>query len=1117
MISAFAVKSAAGAARYYDKAFTTDGAHSAADNYYLSEQAAATWQGRGAALLNMEGTPVRREDFVSFLDGVLPDPNTGELQNLSANSRGEDRRSGYDFTISPPKSVSVVALVGRDERVLQAHRHANEVAMDWLEQHGAVVRVRNRNGETVHRQAGNLLYATVLHETNRENEPQLHNHNVIVSAVYDEDSGKWRSLTNDQLFKLRAQADVIYKSELSHALRAAGYQLDHAANGVDFEVAGISGAQLDEFSTRRGQIKEALVRRGIDPASASYEARQTAALDSRSDKSDVPREALHDAWRETARNAGLNLDALVEEARSRGPVRLEPDPAGSMRAVSWAVAHLSEREQAFTLPELEIQAVQFGGRRLGEIQEAVERHVASHAIVESAPTHDGARVMTTPGAVEQEIQFAQRIQQGKGKGLAVLDLEADFTESVKRFETRKSQEAGKPFKLSDEQVVAARNLLMHRDAYQGVQGDAGTGKTAALELVREAAEAKGWAVVGVATSAAAAKELERSSGIPSTTVAAYLVDRENAMRLTVMRMVELRTAVESQARMRIAAADQTETKVMRLSLDGVDVGAKRYLFDHDRGEVFHSPRTLSNSLGQFLLDVAARGREAAGTGSDGLKSRTLLMGASAAESLGRSFTTYERVGRVEAVAAQTALYLEKTPDSELKKQYERTKAALDNLTATGNVEGKRTLLVMDETSMTGVADALKVSDLAHAIGARVVLQGDVKQHESVPAGRAFRQAQEAGIKLSVLSETRRFDNATEQTKLAIDRMKEGDFGAAYSSLDIREVPQRDLAAKVAERYLANIKELAERGESAPSIGIVVVTNADRKAFNAAVHGLLATNGLVSQDSVSKEHFDDPKLTVAQQVNVAMLRRAEVDHLVFRKNYAEIGVKKGDVVVVDRYDIAQNLIHARNPSGRPIVVNPRKQDLFSPARLEVRQFSVRDQVEARANIKLPVKGAGRVTNGTRGVIQDLDSTGGTVRWADGRTTRLSNDDMRVIDHAYAHTTFREQGATTHREIIAISESGAKAMNSLAAYVAATRAKDNTEIVTSDKPTLLKNVSREVQKTTALDRQTIKAAGRGDQIDFDRVAGPLLTRSISAARDQGTQERELPRDKGQELER
>lgn len=291
------------AARYHDRAFSQDGAatpRDGRDNYYVGEQANAVWQGEGAKLIGVHGEAVQKTDFVAFLEGRLPLPGTKGVQDLADNPRGKDRRAGVDFTISPPKSVSIAGLIGGDERILQAHREANSVTMQWFEKHASVVRIRDgHDGEVTQHLKGNLLWATVVHETNRANEPQIHSHNVIVAAVYDKDSAKWRSLTNDQLYQIRTAGDSVYKAELGTRLKALGYELRYDKNNIDFEIKGVSPEHLQEFSSRTEQIKQALLRQGIDPEKASYHARQTATLDSRAAKVELPREVLGSIWSDT--------------------------------------------------------------------------------------------------------------------------------------------------------------------------------------------------------------------------------------------------------------------------------------------------------------------------------------------------------------------------------------------------------------------------------------------------------------------------------------------------------------------------------------------------------------------------------------------------------------------------------------------------------------------------------------------------------------------------------------------------------------------------------------------------------------------------------------------------
>jgi conjugative relaxase-like TrwC/TraI family protein len=1128
MISKFEVGSVVGAAKYYDKAFNVDGMGTA-DNYYLSEQAAAHWAGRGAEQLGLAGSPVDRADFVAFLEGRMRDPETGEIQDLSANARGDNRRSGVDFTVSPPKSVSIVGLVGGDQRVVEAHLTANARAMEWLEGHASVIRVRDGGSEPIKKQAGNLLYATILHQTSRENEPQLHNHNVIVAAVWDEEGNRWRSLTNDQLYKLRAKADVVYKAALAHELRRAGYEIEYGRNGVDFEIAGIGSEHLEAFSTRKAQINEALKARGIDPNEASWDARQAATLDSRSRKVEIPREALNSIWQETAAGAGLDLRPLVEAAKARAQglgeeqgqsVKVDgrtPVAAASpaeqkaaMLAVAWGIEHLSEREQTFAVSELEVTALRFSSRpTISAVQGAIEAHLKNHHLIDRGENAAAERMLTTSKAMQFEIELGQRIADGRGQGNIVLTSRSEFEDALKAFEARKSAELSTTFKLSDEQVRAARNILMHEDSYQGIQGEAGTGKTAALALVREVAENKGWAVVGMATSAAAARELGASSGIASQTVASFLTDQSNEIRAVKAELAELSKALSSRVgysgadELRahspgasIKAADGTtprpriETMTLHVVASDVDFGESKYVFDHKRGDVFKSNASFVNLLGTMLIDGAGAARERAGgqaeTLGGRLRSHALVKGADVAEAIGRRISRFESVGVVEATAARSALYMQGDgPRDTAVQAYQAKRAELENLERTGNRQGTKTLLVMDESSLTGVSDTARIARLARSIGARVVFQGDVKQHGSVAAGRAFGQAQDMGMHTSVLEETRRFDRATPQTKAAIAEMKAGRFGNAIAMLDSIQVgTDGELAATVAVRYLANVAELKERGIEAPKVGVVAITNDDRKAINQAIHEALAEHGAISKQSFPKDHLFDPKLTKAQQLHVTELRAARVDRLIFRKAYREIGVKKGDVLEVQSYDSRVNRIRARNAKGREVLINPQLQDFFSPARLESRAYAQGDRIETRQNLHFETKGVKRIDNGTAGVVEHIDAGGARVKWADGRVTELTNAQLRDVDHGYARTSFKEQGATNDREIVAVSKIGARVFNREAAYVAATRAKDNTEIVTSDHAQMLKSAGRDVSKTTALLPADPELRRKALDAEFDR---------------------------------
>ena len=84
--------------------------------------------------------------------------------------------------------------------------------------------------------------------------------------------------------------------------------------------------------------------------------------------------------------------------------------------------------------------------------------------------------------------------------------------------------------ITGEQEAMVRRLTLDGDGVAVVLGQAGSGKTFALAAAREAWEASGQVVIGAAVARRAAGQLEDSSGIPSTSVAALLAELDGRPR-----------------------------------------------------------------------------------------------------------------------------------------------------------------------------------------------------------------------------------------------------------------------------------------------------------------------------------------------------------------------------------------------------------------------------------------------------------------------------------------------------------------------------------------------------------------------------------------------------------
>ena len=180
MISISSLKSPAQAASYYER-----------DDYYTRDQGPSRWWGEGAARLGLH-QQVDHDVFRGLLEGKLPDGTQLPV------GTGAKRRIGYDLTFSPPKSVSLMALVAGDDRVAKAHKQAVTTSLSWLQRTSMGCRMTT-GGQTERVQTDNLLAARFDHETSRELDPQLHTH-VVVLNVTQRPDGALRALDNATLY-----------------------------------------------------------------------------------------------------------------------------------------------------------------------------------------------------------------------------------------------------------------------------------------------------------------------------------------------------------------------------------------------------------------------------------------------------------------------------------------------------------------------------------------------------------------------------------------------------------------------------------------------------------------------------------------------------------------------------------------------------------------------------------------------------------------------------------------------------------------------------------------------------------------------------------------------------
>ena len=251
--------SAGKALDYYKQEFTNS-----KDNYYSESGAVkGRWYGTLAEEWNLKGE-VTSERYERLVAGQ--DPHTGEqlIRSVSAREIVDDfgkekttseHRAGWDATFSAPKSVSLAALVGDDERVRDAHRESVDEALKELEKY---LQARG-GGDKPAITTGKMIAAQFEHTSSRPDRangyaaPQLHTHVLIINMTQCED-GKVRSVQPLELYRSQQYGTAIYRANLADKLQALGYEIRVDSRTGAPEIKGFSEEYLQDSSPRRREV-----------------------------------------------------------------------------------------------------------------------------------------------------------------------------------------------------------------------------------------------------------------------------------------------------------------------------------------------------------------------------------------------------------------------------------------------------------------------------------------------------------------------------------------------------------------------------------------------------------------------------------------------------------------------------------------------------------------------------------------------------------------------------------------------------------------------------------------------------------------------------------------------
>lgn len=493
---------------------------SGANDYYSEkERIVGEWFGRGAELLGLGGA-VRTEDFEAIRQGV--DPRTKEFLRVrqSADRLSSDGtrlalgRSLYDFTISAPKSVSVLAILGKDRRLIEAHETAVKEALQELETcAGARIRRRGANAD---RATGNLVVAVYHHDTSRELDPQLHAHAVAANLTFDGAEGRWKALQASGIYERRAYMTEVYRNALAREVRALGYETDNRRDSKSrdcgFEIRGVSEELLQRFSQRSQQrdraIEEFVAKNGRQPTDNEI---AVLVRESRADKLiAISTKELRERQR-----ARLSID----DERILTTVRSEVKPAGPAiesvePSLEFAKQHIFERISVARDHEVLTEALRHGRGRVptNDLKGELARQESLGRVLRNG------REIATKESLERERRMIATINRGLGS-FELLGRDQVFVGSDV---------------LRPEQKRAVESVLKSRDLAVSISGAAGTGKTATLRELRRTLMEADQEVLAVAPTMSAVEELQKVGFDNAVTLERLLQDPKLRVKRSVV-------------------------------------------------------------------------------------------------------------------------------------------------------------------------------------------------------------------------------------------------------------------------------------------------------------------------------------------------------------------------------------------------------------------------------------------------------------------------------------------------------------------------------------------------------------------------------------------------------
>lgn len=489
-------KNAASATKYFEDGLSRQ------DYYAEKNEIKGKWGGKASEQLKLSDE-VTKADFEKLASNINPVTNEKMTVRDSAN-----RRAGYDFTFSVPKSVSLAHAVTGDKEILSTFENAVSETMKEIEKS---MQTQTGQGKNKHYETtANMAWASFTHFNARPvdgiPDPHMHQHVFVFNTTWNEKKERFQAGEFSQLHIDRPFYEADFNARLARNLQKVGYNIER--NERDFELAGFGRNLIDKYSNRTQEIEKSVLEKGITYAEDKG---RLGAKTRESKNKGLSETELSGIWK--SRLTHEEKVTILTAKGGDGNLNNE-DKVSAKAALDYALEHNLERQSAISEKRMLGDAVKRGYGSLMP-SDILKEYESRKDILKSQNRRTGEVTITTKSALAEEKKLIAETRNGK----------AQFEPINPDFKPKNEQ-------LTIEQKNAVSHVLGSKDLVSAITGGAGTGKTWSIKEVKDGITSTGMGFHAFAPSADASRGVQREEGFSGAETVASLLQNKQLQEQT---------------------------------------------------------------------------------------------------------------------------------------------------------------------------------------------------------------------------------------------------------------------------------------------------------------------------------------------------------------------------------------------------------------------------------------------------------------------------------------------------------------------------------------------------------------------------------------------------------